>query len=127
MTYCPELNKTVLKQIVECRLRGYCDGLNGTQVSTNINALKIGCQVCSLMYQEKMEIETKYRWEMIQEDSRNNTYIEYLKNFLNPSLIDQQSFCMSGQGDLKLRESLKEVSGFCYTINQPEGIYNEKT
>lgn len=126
MTYCPELNKTLLMQHVQCRLQGRCDGLNSLQIATNINAIKAGCQNCKFMDEELEQIESKYKRELVQDDYINNTYIEYLKNFLDSSLIDQQSFCMSGGEKLQLRESLAYWGGFCYTINSRELIFDEE-
>lgn len=74
-----------------------------------------------------MEIEEEFDWELILEDFSNRTYIDYLRNFLDSSLTEQQSFCMSGQKNLELRESLAIEGGFCYTIGQEEGIFDEKT
>lgn len=91
----------------------------------NINALRIGCHVCSEMFQELIKIEKNYAWGLIVQDARNNTYIDYLKNFWDPSLLEQQSFCMSGRSDLELRESLTHLTGFCYAINGQEKIFNE--
>lgn len=112
-------------QHVACRLHGHCDGLDSSQVSVNINAVKAACQVCEIMWQDMVRIELKYEWELIREDFRNRTYIEYLKNFLNTSLITQQSFCMSGRANLSLREGLAFGGALCYTVNGEEGIYDE--
>lgn len=78
------------------------------------------------MFLELDEIETNYENELILEDFTNRTYIEYLKNFFDLSVINQQSFCMTGQKDLQLRESLALWGGFCYTIGQ-EDIFDENT
>lgn len=117
---------TLLKQRVECRLRGQCDGLNSSQIKTNINALKVGCEVCPYMFAELEEIEKNYEFEMIFEDFKNYTYIDYLKDFFDLSLIHQQSFCMSGQKEVRLVESLAFWGGFCYTIGQGQ-IFEQKT
>lgn len=123
--YCPELNKTLIEQHFQCRLRGQCDGLNSSQIKVNLNAVRAGCKACTYMDAEIDEIENVFEWELIRDDSRNNTYIEYLKHFFDASLIDQQSFCMSGRTDLQLRESIVHLGGFCYTINEQERIFDE--
>lgn len=127
VTFCPELNKTLIQQQVDCRLLGYCDGLTNSQISTNINAVSAACSTCAQMKQELEQIEEDYQWELVLEDSANNTYIEYLKNFLDASLISQQSFCLSGRKDLQLQEGVATGSGFCYTVNGQERMFNEKT
>lgn len=124
VTFCPDLNTTLLKQHVECRLRGHCNDLNSSQVSININALRTGCTFCSHMYVERAEIEEAFEWELIRDDAQNNTYIDYLKNFWDSSLMNQQSFCMSGRKNLVLRETLIADGGFCYIINEKE-MFNE--
>lgn len=126
VTYCPELNRTLLIQHVECRLREQCDGLNNSQILTNINALKSGCQICKNMEAELQQIENEYNRELIREDLANNTYIDYLRNFLDSSIINQQSFCLSNREDLRIVENLL-LQGFCYTINGLKGIFDEKT
>lgn len=92
----------------------------------NINAVKAACQTCKFMDATLEQIENKYKRQLVQEDFTNNTYIGYLKNFLDSSFIDQQSFCMSGGEKLQLRESLTYWGGFCYTVNGHENFYNEK-
>lgn len=125
MTYCPDLNRTLLEQHAECRLYGNCEGLNISQVSININAVKAGCSTCPSMEEKLEQIEENFKWELILEDSTNNSYIDYLKNFLDLSLIHQQSFCLSGQKRLRVQETLALGGGFCYTINGDEEIFNE--
>lgn len=124
--YCPELNKTLIKQHVECLLREQCDGLNSSQISKNFNAIKAGCKVCRHMGSELFEVEHYYNWRLVTADLRKNTYIGYLKNFVDASLIERQSFCMSDRKNLQIRESLGLWSGFCYTIGQ-DHIFHEKT
>lgn len=92
VTYCPELNRKLIEQLSKCRLRGLCDNLNNSQIATNINALKAGFSVCNAMFFMQLEIEKKFAREILLNDFRNNTYIDYLKTFLDPSWIDRQAF-----------------------------------
>lgn len=82
--------------------------------------------MCKNMEAELQQIENEYNWELIREDLANNTYIDYLRNFLDSSIINQQSFCLSNREDLRIVENLL-LQGFCYTINGLKGIFDEKT
>lgn len=126
VTYCPELNKRLLEQLVECRLEARCDNLTSSQISTNVNALKAGCFVCNGMYLIQESIEKKIRRELLLSDFRNNTYNDYLRTFLDPSWIERQSFCMSGLEKLELVETLALDGNLCYTINGLKGVFKEK-
>lgn len=77
------------------------------------------------MNAELKEIYREFAWELIREDFRNRTYIDYLEAFLDTSLIDQQSFCMSDHTELQLRKGLSSGNGICYTINGQEGLFDE--
>lgn len=79
------------------------------------------------MWKKLEEIESKYDWELNHDDWINNTYIDYLKSFFDSTMIEQQTFCLSGQKKLTLRENLADDEGLCYTITNQEGIFNKKT
>lgn len=114
-------------QHIECRLNGNCDGLNSSQIALNINAVRTASGVCSFMDYYFSRIGDLFEYELIREDWTNRTYIEYFKNFLDPTLINLQSICLSGHKNIKLRESLASSGGgFCFTINDRDSIFNEK-
>lgn len=126
MTYCPELNKELLGQLIACRILGNCVGL-GSLVSTNINTIKAGCEICHSMFEVRQQIDRIFGEEIYLSDFRNNTYNDYLKVLLNPMWVDSQSFCMSGKQRIKLTESLANWGSLCYTINGLKGMFNEET
>lgn len=126
MSYCPELNFTLLKQHVKCRIHGICDGLTASQLAMNINALRAASSVCAWTWDDRKDIERKYQWELILKDSTNDTHLNYFKNFLDLPSLDQQSFCMSGQPNLQYEETLRFFAGLCFMFHGQKDFYNEK-
>lgn len=90
-----------------------------------MNALKAGCVICDYSI-GLMHIESMHEEEMVITDFKENTYKDYLRNFLNPSWLDRQSFCMNGQSKVKLHETLAEPTGLCVTLNF-EDIFDHLT
>lgn len=107
-------------------MQGFCDGLGMPENATNVNVLKAGCSACNALFRKQDRLEKKFDREILLTDYSNNTYRNYLKMFLDPSWVEQQSFCMSGLENSKLVETLPLYAALCYTINGLDGIYNEK-
>lgn len=89
-----------------------------------MNALKAGCDVCRFMANYLGKIEFYFFKELIETDLKKNTYNDYLRTFLDPSWIDRQSFCVAGQAEVRLRETLTTFTGPCYTLNFDDGIFD---
>lgn len=82
--------------------------------------------MCTAMSHMVAQIERSYEAELIVTDLKENTYKNYLRNFLDPSWLDRQSFCMNGQSEVKLHETLARQTGLCVTLNS-EDIFDAQT
>lgn len=100
--------------------------MNNSKVPINMNALRAGCSMCSAMGSYVENIERDYEGELIVTDFKENTYTDYLRTFLDSSWIQRQSFCMSGQFEVELRETLAPFTGLCFTLN-PDDIFDSRT
>lgn len=116
----------LLNRPIDCLLENECDGLNRSEVLSQIQTLKAGCLACQSM-KDLTKLEDVFQLELLLTDFRNKTYIDYLRNFVDPAWNGQHSFCMVGRKDLRLQENHAWHGGLCFTLNFPEEDFFEKT
>lgn len=126
VTFCPDFDRALLDRPIDCLLKDKCDGLNHSDVLSQIQSLKAGSWACQRFMDLKM-LENDFPLELLLTDYRNKTLIDHLQKFLDPAWSEQNSFCMEGRDDLQLQESLAWIGGLCFTLNFPTEDFYEKT
>lgn len=124
VTFCPDFDRSLLDRPIDCLLKNKCEGVNRSDVLSEIHSLKAGCLACR-SESDLAALENTFQLELLLTDYRNKTYIDYFQNFMDPAWSEQNSFCYEGRGEVKLQENLAWHNALCFTFNFPKEYFYE--